>query len=76
MSKRVTYCASLDEFPYAKFGISHETQENISKSVNSMERKLADKSERRCATENKMLAWQLSVKLNQFKELKLYFFQN
>ena len=24
MGKRVTYCASLDEFLYAKFGISHK----------------------------------------------------
>ena len=75
MGKRVTYFANLDEFLYTKFGISHETQEHISKSVNSMERKLTDKSERRsCATEKKMPAWQSSGKLNQFKELRLYFF--
>ena len=45
MGKRVTYCASLDEFLDAKFGISHETQEKISKSLNSMECKLANKSD-------------------------------
>ena len=73
MRKRVTYCAILDEFINTKFMISHETQEHNSKSVNSMERKLAGKSERRCATENKMPAWQSSEKLNQFKELKLHF---
>ena len=66
MGKRVTYCASLDEFLDAKFGISHETQENISKSVSSMERKLADTSERRCATENMVPAWQSSETLNHF----------
>ena len=36
-----------------------------------MEQKLADNSERRCATENKVPAWQSSEKLNQFKDLKL-----
>ena len=62
-----TFCESLDGFLDAKFGISHETQENISKSVNSMERKLADKSERRCATENNVLARQSSKTLIPFK---------
>ena len=38
-----------------------------------MERKLAEKSERRFATENKMPAWQSSEKLNKSKELKLHF---
>ena len=45
MGKRVTYCASLDEFLDSKFEISHETQEKISKSLNSMECKLANKSD-------------------------------
>ena len=75
MCKKVTYCTSLDEFLDAKFGISHETQENVSKSVNSMEQKLADKSKRKCATENKVPVWQSSETINQFKYLKVIFFK-
>ena len=35
MGTRVAYCESLNEFLFAKFEISLETQEKFSKSVNS-----------------------------------------